>query len=99
MLGISAPIMAPTPMDNAGMKILMPILTKFPLLSRLPGTDDLPFPTRRRIAGMAMSVIRAPSTVAGIHRPKAMTTPRRLQNMQVPYRVGFDLSRRLRTPV
>ncbi len=80
----SAPTIAQTPMASAGTNTFMPMRLKLFSLSSLDGPLDVPFFTRWRMAGMTMSTMRTPSTMEGIQRPNAMTTPNRLQNMQVP---------------
>ena len=86
-LGISAPMIANTPRHRAGTKMRMPMRLKFAATSDslgAPASEAAPLRTCRKIAGMTMTMMSAPSATAGIHQPNAMTTPSAVQNMKVP---------------
>ena len=84
MAGISAPAMANTPMASAGMNTFCPMRRKLASTSASVGLAATPGLTRWAMAGTTMMTMSRPSTIGGIHRPKAMTTPSSVQNTKVP---------------
>ena len=85
-------------MVRAGMKIFMPMRLNCRMVYSFEGISCFPTFTFLKMAGMIIITTRAPDTRVGSQWPKAHTTPKEVQNTNVPKRDGFSLSRRFLMP-